>query len=206
MTDLERIEQQWNKLGKRYHKVIDDNKWVGISLMNYKDKDGYVYVENRGFIELKSYAQLSDFIEFSPDGEKASASSRYKSWWEWLIEEEEKDFSEMIRNSASIEKSTGIEDESIGITSDTDVESFNVCVQLFHNHGFFYIRDQADLDNAVDHTTISLALVEHLINESNSLEDIKEKTAKLKAELSRLRVCIREKDNIDNIRNNVYVK
>lgn len=88
MSDLERIESEWKIRGIVYHKVTSEG-WVGIRIMKKYEKPGFIHVFGRGDIELKDYGQLGDFIEFDPNGDKASASDTYTEWWNWLKQNDE---------------------------------------------------------------------------------------------------------------------
>lgn len=84
MSDLERIEAEWVRLGYSYHKVTSATGWVGIGRMGELDRPGVIYVSGYGHVSLTDYSQLGDFLEFDPSGARASASDRYTEWWNWL--------------------------------------------------------------------------------------------------------------------------
>jgi hypothetical protein len=84
MSDLERIEAEWVRLGYSYHKVTSVTGWVGIGRMGELDRPGVIYVAGHGHVALTDYSQLDSFLEFDPSGARASASDTYTEWWYWL--------------------------------------------------------------------------------------------------------------------------
>lgn len=66
MTHLELLEDTFNKIGIKYHKISasDDPEYVYIQKMGAHDTDGHIYVLGHGLVKLTLSTQLIDFFEF----------------------------------------------------------------------------------------------------------------------------------------------
>ena len=67
MTDLELLEDTFNKLGVEYHKLSSpkDPNYVYIQKMGAHDTTGHIWVsEQQGLVPLTDPSQLRDFFEF----------------------------------------------------------------------------------------------------------------------------------------------
>lgn len=95
----------------------------------------------------------------------------------------------------------------IELTASDDVKSFNYCTQLINIHGCGWIQGIDGLTNAIRHTSVSTMLLKQFADEATSLEELREKTKNLKAEIDRLHNYVWDfKENEDRIKLEKYKK
>lgn len=74
-THLEILKDFYEKFKIKYHLIVEDGfkgKWTYLQPYSTNEIEGYIYVHGYGLVELKSSGQLTNFIEFDPEGNLAS--------------------------------------------------------------------------------------------------------------------------------------
>lgn len=63
MSDLELLEDTFNKLGVKYHKITNSD-YVYIQKMGPHDIESHIYIEHYGLFKITNPEQLGDYFEF----------------------------------------------------------------------------------------------------------------------------------------------